>query len=172
MREQVFITLLICLVAVGCSGSPETTSTADVPQAADTPQTEAVTAGGVELNLEEPVIEAGRLLLQGTMTLPDGALLTYAVKHDSHDSGDYDGFEEGHIEVSGGQFSHLVSVDDWPSGHALTRLVFQMNLSGSAQQPDLVVQEYGENGERLEGPDVRDFGGRKTIELSGTTPIS
>lgn len=47
-----------------------------------------------------------------------------------------------------------------------------MNLSRSAQQPDLVVQEYGENGERLEGADVRDFGDRKTIELSATTPIS
>lgn len=108
-----YILVFTCVLTVGCGGSPETTSTADVPQAAETPETDAATAaGGVELTLEEPVIEAGQLRLQGTTTLPDGALLTYVVKHDGFDNGDYDGFEEGHIEVSGGQFRHAVPVED------------------------------------------------------------
>ena len=64
-----------------------------------------------------------------------------------------------------------MSVNDWPTGHALIRLTFEMRPSG-AQQPAAVLGAYGENGEKLVGPKVKDFGGRKTITVSGEAEIS
>jgi hypothetical protein len=39
-------------------------------------------------------------------------------------------------------------------------------------QPAVIIEAYGENGERLTGPNVEDFGGRKTIAVFAEAEIS
>ena len=163
--------IALCVITMGCTGAPEPVSTS-TNQETSLPQTN--TAGsivdGVDVILETPTIEDGQLVLYGTANVPDGAVLMYLVKHDGFDSGDYDGYEVGHISVVAGVFRHHVPVSDWPEGYALTRLTFQMNPEGR-EQPEAILEVYGENGERLQGARVTDFAGMRKIEINATTAI-
>ena len=163
--------IALCVVTMSCTGAPEPTSTL-TNQETSLPGTNTAESivDGVDVILETPTIEDGQLVLHGTANVPDGAILMYLVKHDGFDSGDYDGYEVGHVDVMGGVFRDHVPVSDWPEGYALTRLTFQMNPEGR-EQPEAVLEEYGENGERLQGPRVTDFAGIRKIEINVTTAI-
>ena len=153
---------LICVLTVGCGGS---LAPAEAPAEVVPPE------GGADYIIDSAVVEHAVLRINGSGNLPDGALISYEVKHDGFDNGDYDGYGTGQIEFSRGSFTFEMSVNDWPTGHALIRLTFEMRPSG-AQQPTAVLGAYGENGEKLVGPKVKDFGGRNTITVSGEAEIS
>ena len=163
--------IALCVITMSCTGAPEPASTS-ANQETSLPETNTVGSivDGVDVILETPTIEDGQLVLHGTANVSDGAVLMYLVKHDGFDSGDYDGYEVGHIGVMTGVFLHHVPVSDWPEGYALTRLTFQLNPEGR-EQPEAVLEEYGENGERLQGPRVTDFAGIRKIEINATTAI-
>lgn len=162
--------LLICFLTINCGEALDTVGDAEpgpttVPVEVQTPES------GADFVINSATIENAVLSVVGSGTLPNGALISYEVKHDGFDNGDYDGYGTGQIEFSRGSFTFEMSVNDWPTGHALIRLTFEMRPSG-AQQPAAVLGAYGENGEKLVGPKVKDFGGRKTITVSGEAEIS
>ena len=162
--------LLICCLPISCGESLDTVGDAElgsttVQSGVKTPE------GGADLVIDSATIENSVLSVVGGGTLPNGALISYEVKHDGFDNGDYDGYETGQNEFDHGAFTFEMSVNDWPTGHALIRLSFGMRPSG-ASQPSAVLEAYGENGEKLVGPKVEEFGGRKTITVSGEAEIS
>ena len=153
---------LICVLTVGCGGS---LAPAEAPAEVVPPE------GGADYIIDSAVVEHAVLRINGSGNLPDGALISYEVKHEGFDVGDYDGYETGQIEFNGGTFTFEMSVADWPTGHALIKLVFEMQPTGD-MQPAVIIEAYGENGERLTGPNVEDFGGRKTIAVFAEAEIS
>jgi hypothetical protein len=133
----------LCLFLVACSGGQD-------PDADPASAPEPTSAGdAVQLELTEAVVENGRLRLQGTTDVPDGAILRYRVEHDGFASGDFDGQLLGELTVANGAFSADMDVDGWPRGHAFTWISMEMH-----GQPASVVEAYGADGERLAGPDV------------------
>ena len=164
-----YILPLICFLAISCGELLDTAG--DAEPGPTTAPTEAQTLeSGADFVINSAAIENSVLSVVGSGTLPHGALISYEVKHDGFDNGDYDGYETGQIAFSRGAFTFEMSVNDWPTGHALIRLIFEMRPSG-APQPAAVLETYGENGEKLVGPKVENFGGRKTITVSGEAEI-
>ena len=167
-----YISTVICVLAIGCGGAPEPAGEpASAPAPAETAaEPAAVTDGGADFVIDSAAIASEVLRIEGSGSLPDGALISYEVKHDGFDVGDYDGYETGQIEFRDGAFTFEMSVDDWPTGHALIQLTFEMQPSGDPQPP-AVIEAYGANGETLTGPNVVEFGGRKTITVTGDAEI-
>ena len=168
-----YLMTLTCALAIGCGGgvTEPATEPEDVAGADAAAEPAASASGGADFALDSAVVENGVLHLDGRGTLPDGALISYEIKHDGFDVGDYDGYQTGQIELAGGVFTFEMSVDDWPTGLALISLTFEMQPSGDPQ-PAAVVEAYGENGGTLIGPNVVEFGGRKTISVTGEAEIT
>jgi hypothetical protein len=167
-----YLAALFCALVVACGGAPEpavdSMPAAEVPAAA-TAETEA--EGGADFVIDSAVVEEAVMRLEGSGSLPDGALLSYEIKDDGFDVADYDGYETGQIEFTAGSFSFEMSVLDWPTGAALIRLVFELDPSGDPQ-PAAVTEAYGSDGAGLSGPNVEEFGGRRTITVTGEAEIS
>ena len=167
-----YILTLTCALAVACGGGvPEPAAEFAPATVAEAPTEADSESDGADFVMESAVIADGILYLEGSGSLPDGALISYEIKHDGFDVGDYDGYETGQIELAGGAFTFAMSVEDWPVGQALISLTFEMQPNGDPQ-PAAVVEAYGEGGEDLIGPNVVEFGGRKTITVTGEAEIS
>ena len=167
-----YILTLTCGLAVACGGgAPEPAAESASATVAEAPAVAGAERDGADFLMDSAVIEDGVLYLEGSGSLPDGALISYEIKHDGFDVGDYDGYETGQIGLAGGAFSFEMSVEDWPLGQALISLTFEMQPSGDPQ-PAAVVEAYGQSGENLTGPNVVEFGGRKTITVTGEAEIS
>jgi hypothetical protein len=167
-----YLLVFFCALTVACGGAPEPGAdpAAEAPTGEST-EAAAATEDGADFVIDLAVVEDAVLRIEGSGTLPDGARLSYEVKHDGFDVGDYDGYETGQIEFSGGTFSFEMSLADWPTGAALIQLVFEMEPSGDPQ-PAAVIDLYGADGARLTGPNVEEFGGRRTITVTGDAEIS
>ena len=110
-----YILTLTCGLAVACGGGAQepaagsaSATVAEAPTVADAER------DGADFLMNSAVIEDGVLYLEGSGSLPDGTLISYEIKHDGFDVGDYDGYETGQIELAGGAFSFEMSVEDWP----------------------------------------------------------
>ena len=115
-------------------------------------------------------MEGNTLTIEGTTDLPDGALLTYEVRHDRllHDveTPEWMLFTEGAVEVSDGSFETVVDASDLESGLFEIRVAFGTDLPGGARQPARVVEQFGEQGEYLRGPNVVLDGERRSIQAT------
>lgn len=154
---------IIGLLTAGCGGGDADTTSAPATETTEPAAMEA-TGDAVELTLVESAVQDGRLQLRGTTSLPDGALVSYVVEHEGFASGDFDGYFEGLMTVVAGGFSQALDVDGWPSGHATARLSFSMRPEHGGEQPLAVAERFGAQGERLEGPDVVQFGDTRRLE--------
>jgi hypothetical protein len=114
------------------------------------------------------LLEGRNLTINGTTTLPDGAEIECETWHD-FDPGTYDA--GGYTAVAAGAFTCAADLSGWPAGIVHSHVYFRPNDDG---QPAEVIARYGQDGERLGGPNVfRDSDGWMTdlssdFTLSGT----
>ena len=146
---------LTCALAVACGGgAPEPAAESAPAEVAEAPAEADSGRDGADFVMESAVIADGVLHLQGSGSLPDGALISYEIKHDGFDVGDYDGYETGQIELTGGAFTFEMSVEDWPVGQALISLTFEMQPSGDPQPAAVVEGITSPNAARGAAPKV------------------
>lgn len=91
------------------------------------------------------------LLVTGSTSLPDGALVQvwatdYGTDFDQHWTTD-----TLSLTVSNGAFSRGFDLSDWGAGTVTVYAQFEV----TSDQPESVASRYGANGERLNGPDVK-----------------
>ncbi|HUM44336.1 MAG TPA: hypothetical protein PKI14_15435 [Fervidobacterium sp.] len=115
----------------------------------------------VELNLE-PKMEGERLTIIGNTNLPDGAMLAYEISH--VDAPFVEGFfKDGSVTVKNGQYEAEFDLTGWPKGKISVWVSFQTILA-HGEQPEHVIEKYGEMGEYIEGENV-DLGALKRVAI-------
>lgn len=113
------------------------------------------TAGADEFTTEVEMTVGGwlagtLLTVQGEATVPDGAFVRYRV------TGPEDCAEcesSGRVSVRDGKYSVVVDVAGWGDGPYVLWAAFQTQME-EANQPDLVLELYGEEGELMTGDTV------------------
>lgn len=91
-----YISTLICVLAFGCGGSaPAPTEEPEPAPEAAAAEPAPAQGGGADFVIDSATIESELLRIEGSGSLPDGALISYEVKHDGFDVGDYDGYQTG-----------------------------------------------------------------------------
>lgn len=107
----------------------------------------------IELNLE-PKMEGERLTIIGNTNLPAGALLAYEISH--VDAPFVEGFfKDGLVAVKNGQYEAEFDLTGWPKGKISVWVSFSP-VFGYKEQPEHVIEKYGEMGEYIEGENVDD----------------
>jgi hypothetical protein len=109
----------------------------------------------VHLKIESALAHDGRAEAAGTTDLPDGAVVAYFFLHNSEaaDLINLPGYQAGgEARVVGGSFSFVEDLSDWPHGAALMDVWFQVGPENP--QPPHVIDEFGENGQCMTGPQV------------------
>lgn len=106
----------------------------------------------VEISVRAAV-EGETLNLRGRATVPDGAWITYAAYHAEKPQTRVTGY----ARVADGRFSARADVSGWPPGEIAVDAHFQILLPGR-EQPEAVVELFGEKGERMTGADVVEGG--------------
>lgn len=110
--------------------------------------------GLVDAEIRQTVELDGNLTVRGSTNLPDGALVTCEVWHESEDaglgSGAFDVLRT--IAVASGRFDCSTSVAGWPPGTIRVGVRFEPYL---ADQPADIREAYGSRGQRLGGTQVR-----------------
>ena len=104
-------------------------------------------------------ISQGTLIVSGGTSLTDGAIVQ--VWADDYGTGpnEHWGIDPVNVTVAGGSFGQTFDVSGWGAGTVTVTAFFEIG----AGQPQDVIDRYGVNGERLNGPDVR-------LDLSGSDP--
>jgi hypothetical protein len=118
----------------------------------------------VELTLTAE-LQGQSVKIAGTANLKDGAVLNYEVEHEVFDLKN-EAFTDGDAIVRGGRYSAAVNVAGWPRGTIKVWVGFQTFIK---EQPQWVQGQYGELGQKMEGPTVKLAGkGVKRAELEVT----
>lgn len=135
----------------------------------------------VELTLDAS-LQGSELVVQGTTSLPDGALISYEVTGRGKNTSNYPGVQglddspgfvfEGTVPVKDGRYRGAVDFSHLPGQEAVEKIgvwvAFQTLLGASAKQPDAIVEEFGQMGEKLTGSNVTKAGALKRVELTAT----
>jgi len=120
----------------------------------------------------DPRLQGNTLFIAGTTDLPEGALISYEVRHEGlsrrTDVALEKMFAEGDAKVSKGTFTTRVDLTGWPTGRVEVWSAFQTILGGSSKQPPDVIARFGEQGELLQGSNVTTTGAMKRIEITKT----
>jgi len=90
-----------------------------------------------------------QLKVWGTASLQDGAIVELSAE-DGPTFAQHWQTDVVRVPVSSGAFSYTFDVTGWGAGTVTTTLEFRMG----PDQPAVVVDRYGSNGERIVGPDV------------------
>lgn len=101
------------------------------------------------------------LVVVGSATVPDGALVSWEVTHQLHPSFT----EHGTAEVAAGVFEFTLDAVTWPRGSVRLWLGFQTVLSSTVQQPRHVIDRYGQKGEHITGDQVAEAGVLRRAEM-------
>lgn len=146
---------------------------ADVEDTEDASGTDAEPLAEVLLTAEAE-ISGESLIISGTATVPDGALIAYEITDSAWREGGFDEdgnplgqWIEGNVPVESGTYSTKVNTNEMSPGEIEIWLAFQTILSG-AEQPPEIVELYGSMGESITGPDVIETGGMKRVETTVT----
>lgn len=124
----------------------------------------------VSLTLE-PEINGDTLIVKGTTDLPDGALITYEVTSNKprQTLEETSRFRyEGSARVKDGRYAAEVDLSDWPQGSIRIWAAFQAMRRNTVEQPEAILERFGEMGEKLRGPNVTRSGRWKQVELTVT----
>ena len=116
--------------------------------------------GRVEASITPVVRLDGRsLMVEGTSTLPDGAVLDYGAALDDLT----DPSISKVTTVQNGRFAFAENLAGWPAGRASLGIGF--GVGSGTSQPQHVVDLYGASGERMTGPQVWTDSGDTMLEL-------
>ena len=118
----------------------------------------------------EASMEGDALAIEGTADLPDGALVGYEVRHDrlpwDTETPEWMLFTEGIIEVLDGTFETVVDTSLLDSGRFEVYVAFRPDLPGGIRQPTPIREQFGEQGEKLHGPNVVLDGNQRSIRVT------
>lgn len=117
----------------------------------------------VQLSLNSHV-QNSLLIVEGMTNLPDRTLLLYEVREGSAAPK----IVNGTMPVLEGRFARQVDLTGWNADTILIWVGFQTLLDGNEQQPDEVIERFGEMGEFLYGDNVTEVNGRKRVEVRQT----
>lgn len=153
---------VLSVAVVGCGEDEATTTNGS----GDDPDTDVV------LTMSAESSEDGTVSIEGTATVPDGALVFYEVATET--CGEQDLEVEcstgGSLVVADGRFNGEVDTSDFPSGDGEVWVGFQ--LIGDEDQPEAVVDIYGPMGESISGPDVVEISPRfRRVEATQAVTI-
>lgn len=114
-----------------------------------------------------PTITVDTITIAGTTDLKDGAVLGWDVEHAQQKKNLMaDLTQHGDTTVKGGRYAATVKVNRWPKGNITVWIGF---LSFTKDQPQWAKTQYGTQGEKLEGPNVKlQSEGMKTVEIQRT----
>jgi hypothetical protein len=116
--------------------------------------------GRVDASIAPVVRLEGRsLVVDGTTTLPDGAVLDYGVTLDDLTEPSISNV----MTVQNGRFGFAEDLTGWPAGPASLGIGF--GVGWGTQQPQSVVDRYGVSGERMTGPQVWNDSGDTMLEV-------
>jgi hypothetical protein len=117
--------------------------------------------------LANATIQKDKLVVEGMVTVPDGALLSYEITDAKFRSGS--GLTGktlgGNILVKGKSFNKSFPLNQFSRGEIEVWLGFQ-TITGPEKQPKEVIDLYGELGEKLKGSQVTTAGNLKRVELA------
>ena len=136
-------------------GDLETVAANNVPT--DAP----ASAQFVELSLN-PRIQGNLLIIEGRTDLPNRALLMYEVSQVSTNPK----VANGTMPVQESRYLRQVDLTGWHAGTIEVWVGFQMLLGSNENQPEEVMERFGEMGEHLYGDNVTENGGFKRVEVS------
>lgn len=148
-------------------------------------------AGDAEKSIKDPEpvkldaasrINARSLLIIGTINVPDGAYVSFDVQHERFGLADPqiltqpardESFKsalvwhvEGETKVQDGKFEVPIDLTGWPGGKVEVWVGFQTIIGTDPVQPAFVTQSFGEMGEKMTGPNVRQVGTMRRAELT------
>jgi hypothetical protein len=114
-----------------------------------------------------PTITGDAITIAGTTDLKDGAVLSWDLEHAQQNKNLMaDLSEHGDTTVKGGRYATTVRISRWPRGNIRVWIGF---FSFLKSQPQWARTQYGTQGEKLEGPNVKlQSEGMKTIEIEKT----
>jgi hypothetical protein len=119
-------------------------------------------------------IEDGVLAVEGTATVPDGAMLSYVVMPIAEDGALIQGVQAHSVTyVRNEEFSFEVPIAEWEGDKLNVWVAFYTTITDTTpggvtiEQPDEVIQLYGETGERIEG-ETRQLGEVTAVEAAFT----
>jgi hypothetical protein len=101
------------------------------------------------------------LNIHGMTNLPDRTILLYKVSRVAPDPIS----TEGTLAVLNGEYATQVDLSGWTSGPVEVWVGFQTRPGGNLEQPQEVIERYGETGENLHGENVIETDGVKRIEV-------
>jgi hypothetical protein len=120
----------------------------------------------------DATIDGETLLLEGSANLPDGTILVVVVTHEQTSNPAACPSEplerctaKTDAEVEDGAFTAEVDIAEWPPGRIDVRVALELEEGRNDDQPDRVIERYGENGERLRGDQVIEADGAFIVEL-------
>jgi len=176
----IVVILVIIAAAVGASGDDGATSTwstmaqtptsssTTVPTSATSASTVHTTSTTVFVSKVVNLSAHGTCVdnivsVQGTASVPDGALISYEVGDAFVDAADgYPAISDGTVPVSGGRFFFEVDISDFPTSMRVVPIWIGFQMIG---QPKYVINLYGENGEKMLGQQVVKAGNSRRAEL-------
>jgi hypothetical protein len=100
---------------------------------------------------QEVVLDARLATVLGTTNLPDGAVLHFYFWHES-DAENIGDFHSGSTIVEDGRFEYSRDLSDFGAGTVTAFTEF--SIEWDVAQPPHVLDRFGSQGERLEGPQV------------------
>jgi hypothetical protein len=104
-------------------------------------------------------VSQGTLSVTGGTSLADGAVVQIWADDYGTGSDQHWGADPVNVTVAGGSFGESFDVSSWGPGTITVTAFFEIG----AGQPQALVDRYGADGERLNGPDVR-------LDLSSGNP--
>jgi hypothetical protein len=107
----------------------------------------------VEATMTPRVSVAGTTArVEGTTTLPDGAVIYYEYWHADDAVTAPDDAHGGTATVRDGRFAFSTDLSDWPAGRVTRYTAFRVGWG--FEQPQDVVALFGSEGEHMSGPQV------------------
>lgn len=111
-----------------------------------------------------PNVQNNLLMVEGATNLPDRTLLLYEVREVS----EVPKVVNNTMPVLEGRFARQVDLTGWNADTIFVWVAFQTLLDGNEQQPEEVIERFGEMGEFLYGDNVIEANGLKRVEVSQT----
>lgn len=164
MKRIWAVVAILCLVlsVTNCGGGgslPE--SPAQAPSSSTSPQAlppDVIISYNISFN-------GTAMVITGQASVPDGALLTYEVTSKPFV---IDASADGVAEVKDGRWSATVDLSNFPHGRIEIWVAFQTALGTTGEQPANIIDLYGEDGERITGPQTTVSGHFRRAELVKT----
>ena len=108
-----------------------------------------------------PHLEGNMLVVEGVTDLPNRTLLMYEVTQVSPESQ----VVNGTMPVLDGRYARKINLTGWHAGTIAVWVGFQTRVDNSEEQPEEIIERFGEMGEFLYGENVTEAGGLKRVQV-------